>query len=335
MEPLNLSTLPKYLSDEAEAWKLLERLRWASGAPVCPHCGTKDEKHYFVAAKSGERKTRTGKTSYRRLWKCRNAACRKQFSVLVDTVFESSKVPVSKWLLALWLFSAAKNGVSAKELEDHLNVSYQTAWFLAHRLREASKREPLAGLMRGRIVADETWFGGDPRNRHNGRPHNTNRQPRPVKVVPGQNKMTDKTPIFALVNRDTGEVRSHVVADVTGNSLRKVMSEHVDMAGSHLETDEARTYVPIGREFISHQTVDHSKAEYVRGDVTTNAAEGFFAQLKRSLDGTFHHVSKTHLPRYLAEFDFRYSTCKMTPGERLQVLIDRADGRRLTYRPGH
>src|SRR5437763_6963719 len=156
MEQLNLASLPKYLSDEAEAWALLERLRWADGEPVCPHCGTKDSAHYFVKAKSGYRSTRMGNVSFRRLWKCRNKECYKQFSVLVGTIFESSKVPVSKWLLALYLMGAGKNGISALELERHLGVAHQTAWFMGHRLREAMKREALAGLLScGTVVSDE------------------------------------------------------------------------------------------------------------------------------------------------------------------------------------
>jgi len=137
MEELNLATLPKYLSDEASAWELLERLRWPDGEPVCPHCGTKDAKHYFISAKSGERMTAKGKVTYRRLWRCRDKACRKQFSVTVGTIFESSKLPASKWLLAMWLMGAGKNSISALELQRHLGISYQTAWFLGHRLREA------------------------------------------------------------------------------------------------------------------------------------------------------------------------------------------------------
>jgi transposase-like protein len=164
VETLNLSTLPKYLSDEAEAWLLLERLRWgAEGTQVCPHCGSIGE-HYFISAKSGTRETRMGNKSYRRLWKCRD--CKTQFSVLVGTVFESSKVPVSKWLLALWLMGAGKNGVSALELQRHLGVAYQTAWFIGHRLRESMTREPLAGMLSGTVVADETFIGGKPKNKH-------------------------------------------------------------------------------------------------------------------------------------------------------------------------
>lgn len=162
---LRLADLPKYLSDESEAWKLLERLRWA-GTPVCPHCGTASSEHYFVSARSGERRTAKGSVTYRRIWKCREKECRKQFSVLVGTIFESSKVPVSKWLLAIWMMNAGKNGVSALEMQRQLGISYQTAWSMMHRLREAMTREPLASLLSGVVVVDETYVGGKPKNKH-------------------------------------------------------------------------------------------------------------------------------------------------------------------------
>jgi transposase-like protein len=136
--------------------------------------------------------------------------------------------------------------------------------------------------------------------------------------------------VLTLVNMVTGEVRSQVVPNVTGTTLRKVISEQVDMANSELFTDAANYYVQIGSEFASHQSVNHSAGEYVRGTVSTNMAEGFFAQLKRSLDGTHHHVAPMHLPRYLGEFDFRYSTCKMSDYGRMRTLGKKMDGR-LSY----
>ena len=209
MEKLNLASLPKYLTDEPEAWALLERLRWPDGEPVCPHCGTKDAKHYFISAKSGQRRTKKGNITYRRLWRCRDKKCRRQFSVLVGTVFESSKVPASKWLLALWLMSASKNGVSALKLERHLGVAHQTAWFVGHRLRETMTREPLASVLSGVVVADETWVGRKPKNRH--------RQGRPMRLPEGGRGRAglrkDKTPILALVSKDTGEVRTRILTD--------------------------------------------------------------------------------------------------------------------------
>jgi len=327
-EALNLATLPKYLADEAEAWKLLERLRWPGG-PVCPHCGTKDAAHYFIAAKSGERRTKNGKVTYRRLWRCRDKACRKQFSVLVGTIFESSKVPVHKWLLALWLMGAGKNSVSALELQRHLSLgSYQTAWFMAHRLREAMKREPLAGMLSGRVVADETFIGGKPINRHR---QGMKDKPRPDGGI--RHPFAEKSPVMALISKETGEARTHVVADVTGATLRKAMSEDLDIPNTVLHTDGHKGYSVISREFAGHESVDHAAWEYVRGDVSTNMAESFFAQFKRSVDGTFHNISRQHLVRYADEFAFRWNTRKMTDAQRVQTLVGRTAGKRLTYRP--
>jgi hypothetical protein len=329
MEPLNLATLPKYLTDEGSAWELLERLRW-NGTPVCPHCGTADTKHYFIAARSGERTTRKGTVSFRRLWKCRNKECRKQFSVLVGTIFESSHVPVSKWLLALWLTSAAKNGISALELQRHLGLgSYQTAWFMSHRIREAMKREPVASLLSGTVVADETWYGGKPKNRH--------RQGRDTRLVrtggPRAGIVNDKTPVLALIETDSHEARAQVMTTVNGDTLRDALVEQIDTAASKLHTDGHGGYREVGQKFVSHEYVDHSHYEYVRGDVSTNAAESFFAQFKRSLDGTHHAVSRHHLHRYVTEFEFRWNTNKMSDFERLGCLVEQVPGRRLTYRP--
>lgn len=327
MEALNLATLPKYLSDEAEAWLLLERLRWQGEGPVCPHCGTQDRAHYFIASRSGQRTTKAGNPTYRRLWKCRSKACRKNFSVLVGTVFEDSKVPVSKWLLALYLCGAAKNAISAKELERHLGVAYATAWFMLHRLREAMTREPLAALMGTTVVVDETFYGGKPKNRHQqGKP-----RARTSKGVAGYQH--DKTPVVALIDKTTGEARTRVVADVQGSTLRKVISENVDMITTTLHTDGAMAYRAIGREMAGHEHVDHEGREYVRGDVSTNMAESFFAQMKRSIDGTYHAVSRHHLNRYVNEFEFRWNTNKMTDHRRIEALVAGAVGKRLTYRP--
>jgi transposase-like protein len=328
VEALNLASLPKYLSDEASAWALLERLRWADGSPVCPHCGTKDSAHYFLTAKSGTRTTRMGNITYRRLWKCRNKECRKQFSVLVGTVFEASKVPVSKWLLAVYLMSAGKNGVSALELQRQLGLgSYQTAWFMAHRLREAMRREPVASLMSGTVVADETWVGGKPKNRH----QQGKVRPKSGKGLAGTPK--DKTPVMAPIEKGTGNVRARVMTEVTGPTLRKALTDHVDMANTVLHTDGHQGYRAIGREMAGHEYVDHGNHEYVRGDVSTNLAESFFAQYKRSLDGTFHNVSKHHLDRYTDEFEFRWNTRKLSDQRRVEAIIDGTAGKRLTYRP--
>jgi transposase-like protein len=314
---MNVLQLADRLRTEADAYLLLEELRW-HGRPMCPHCGSVGE-HYFLTPANGKsRRTRTGAASERRVWKCRD--CRKQFSVLTGTIFHGTKIPIRTWLMVIFDASAAKNGISAREIERRYGVTPRTAWHLMHRIREAMKREPVAALLAGRVVADETFYGGTPKNRHG---HKRGEHLQGV---------TDKTPIVALVSRETGEVRSAVVPSVNADNLRVVIDEHVDTKRTHLHTDSGLQYRPLTKHFAAHSTVDHKANEYVRGDVTTNHAETYFSQLKRSLDGTHHHVSREHLHRYLAEFDFRYTTCKLTDTERMGVLIERVGGRRLTYR---
>lgn len=339
--PANLSELPRYMSDDSEAWLLLERLRW-NGTPVCPHCGTADDKHYFIAARSGVRITKAGNQSFRRVWKCRDKDCRRQFSVLIGTVFEDSKVPVSKWLFALYLFAAAKNAISAKELQRQLGVTYPTAWHMLHRLRAAAGRDPLAPLMSGTVVVDETFYGGKPKNKHR-----QGRNPSAASVAERQAARdagttlsggprggnAHMTPVVALIDRFSGEVRAQVVTDVNGSTLRDVISEQVNMPETVLYTDGAKQYRAIGREMAGHAYVDHSRYEYVRGEVTTNQCESFFAQFKRSLDGTYHAVSRKHLHRYADEFALRWNTSHLTDSERVQTIVQLALGRRLTYRP--
>lgn len=195
----------------------------------------------------------------------------------------------------------------------------RTAWHINHRIREAMRLSPLADMLHGTIVADETYHGGNPKNRHG----NTN-------AVGGRG--TDKTPVFSLIHAETGEVRSRAILNVTGDTLGAAIREHVDTAGSTLWTDKWAGYLHVGREFKRHIAVDHDRGEYVRDGGDTNHTEGYFSQLKRSLDGTHHHISKTHLPRYLAEHDFRYSTCKISDSERMERLMGQTSGRRLPYR---
>jgi transposase-like protein len=311
---LSLPAITQRIPDEASAYKFLEELRWGDN-PVCPHCGVVGG-HYFLTPKNGGRKTRTGKVTQRRLWKC--GACRRQFTVLVGTIFHRTKVPVRTWVLVLADMVSAKNGISAREIERKYGTTPRTAWFMAHRLREAMRAPEFRDKFTGTVIADETWIGGEPRNRAKGDPR---------RFGP-----STKTPVLSLVNHQSGEVRSRVVPNVRRDTLRAAIREQVDLANTALHTDNAPVYTRIGWQAASHETVNHIAHEYVRGNVTTNHAEGFFAQLKRSIDGTHHHVSVEHLDRYLAEFDFRYSTRRMTDGQRMVTLLGRAN-RRLTYFP--
>lgn len=334
---LTLEDLADRVQDEHEAYLLLEELRW-KGTAICPHCG--HDRAYFLTPKGGSRGT--GKRhvdgertrSIRRVWKC--AKCRKQFSVLTGTIFHSTKVSLRTWLMVMVQMCSAKNGISAREIERMHGVTPETAWFMLRRLRKAMGRDPLAGLLSATIVADETWIRGKPKNRH--------QQGKPRPYGPGGggrhqrgNLFEDKISVMSLISEDTGGMPSAVVPDVTGATLRKALQDKVDVPNATLHTDRAGPYRKINGEFAGHRSVDHQDREYVRYDdgviVSTNAAEGNLAQLKRSINGTHHHVSTAHLPRYLVEFDYRYTTRKLTDSARLERMIDQAAGRRLTYRP--
>ncbi len=317
MSETNILRLAERIPDEGAAYEYLEELRWA-GSPVCPHCGNEDKCYFLTPANGKSRATRTGAQTQRRLWKC--GSCRRQFSVLTDTVMHGTKIPVRTWVFVIFEMCSSKNGVSAREIERKYGLCPRSAWHLTHRIREAMRDNGL-DMFVGTIVADETWIGGKPANRHG------------HKRGSGGQGISDKTPVLTLVNVTTGKARSQVIADVTGFTLRKAIAERVNMADSVLHTDSGRQFLPVGREFVAHERVDHNIGEYVRGDVTTNQAEGYFSQLKRSLDGTHHRISRAHLDRYLAEFDYRYSTREISDAERVDDLLTRVAGRRLTYKP--
>jgi transposase-like protein len=302
MSTVNLSELAKHFSDENAARELLERLRWPNGA-ACPKCGGADP--YKLNRRAGS-STRPG------VWKCR--ACRKQFTVTVGTVFEDTRIPLSKWLLAIHLLASSKKGMSAHQLHRNLGISYKAAWFMAHRLRYAMKQEPMTALMNGTVEVDETYVGG--RNRRGSR-----------RGRPGPE--SHKTPVVALVERGTGRVRAFPVPRVNAENLRAAFKEHVNPDASVM-TDEYGLYKHLGLK--KHQTVNHGTGEYVRGDVHSNTAEGFFSLLKRGINGVYHHVSRGHLHRYCDEFAFRYELRKIEDGTRAAVLVEGAEGKRLTYK---
>jgi transposase-like protein len=314
---INLSALAKHFSDEADAYKLVESIRWPNG-PICPHCGTVNEATYLEPKGEG-RKTRSGKVSARRVWKCRVKGCSKQFSVTIGTIFERSHISLDKWLLATYLMCSNKNGVSAHELHRELGVTYQSAWFMCHRIREAMTLEPLRSMLTGTVQADETYMGGKQGNRHKSIRFSDD-PPKP------------KTPVLSLLHPESGEVRSQVVPNVRRDTLLEAIQRQVPLSGTTLHTDDAEAYTRIGWKAFKHETVNHTGSEYVRGHVTTNHVEGFFSQLKRGIDGTYHHVSEEHLQRYLTEFDYRYSTRKVSDSERTLRLIRQTAGKRLTYR---
>lgn len=311
----NTATLSARIISEADAYLYLEDLRWGD-TPTCAHCQSANVR-LIPPANGVSRKTAGGTMSQRRVWKCKT--CRKQFSVLTNTVMHATKIPVRTWVLVFFDMVASKNGISACEIERRYGVSLKAAWHMMHRLRFAMSADN-GPLFTGDVVADETYFGGDPKNRHASDPR-----------VEKRGRGTSKTPIVTVIEAKSRRTRSRAVADVTGATLRKAITDNVDMAFSTLHTDALPAYLGIGADMAGHFYVDHSAGEYANDKTNgTNIVEAFYAQLKRSVDGTHHHISREHLHRYLGEFDFRFSTSKMTDAERMGCLLAQADGR-LSY----
>lgn len=294
---MNFADLAPYFADEDKTIGLVEGLLWPNG-PVCPHCGGVD-KAYRIKGKSA----RPG------LLKC--GYCRKQFTVRVGTIFESSHIPLTKWLIAIYMMCSSKKGVSANQLHRALGISYKASWFLCHRIRFAMTQPPLVGKLSGIVEADETYIGGRARGGPRGRgAHN-------------------KAIVMALLERD-GQVRTFPVPNIKRGTLQSVIRLNVEDT-AHIMTDSLASYKGLGKHFASHDAVDHSK-EYVRGIVHTNFAESYFSLLKRGILGTFHHVSEKHLPRYLREFEHRWNTRQLSDGERTDIAIQQTRGKRLVYR---
>jgi transposase-like protein len=302
----------------ANARQYLEKVRWPNG-PVCPHCGSVSKDHYKLE----------GEAHREGLWKCKD--CREQFSVTVGTVFERSKIALNVWLQAVYLLCSSKKGMSSHQLHRILGVTYKTAWFMTHRIREAmtlGNLGPIGGS--GKIVeADECFFGtesGVSRRKLKGAFG---------KRATGGAVQDQMNKIVSLVERG-GQVRTSHVADVTGESLKRVLVSQIHRE-TDLMTDSAARYNIVKREkcFNSHETVNHTAKEYVRGNIHTNTVEGYFSILKRGLIGTYHHVASAHLFRYTNEFDFRYNhrtALGYNDNERTNVVLKEIAGKRLTYR---
>lgn len=306
---LTLVEIMDHFSTEEKARSYLEAIRWPDG-PACPHCGG-CEKIYPIAPNPAK-KIRAG------LYECGD--CDGQFTVTVGTIFEKSKIELRKWLIAWYLLCSSKKGISAAQLQRQLDIgSYRTAWFMLHRIRYALA-EPTFDTKLGNgngnggpgvVEADETYIGGKRKGK-------------------GRGYKGNKTAVVTLVERG-GNARSRAMFKVTGRNLDAVLAGNVHRS-ARLMTDEYPGYHKPGRRFASHETVCHSREEYVRGDVHTNTAEGFFANLKRGIDGIYHHVGSYYLNQYLAEFDFRYNMRDVTDGQRTVAALQRAEGKRLMLR---
>ncbi len=299
-------------SDETAARAHLERIRWPEG-PTCPHCGNADAK--AITRLEGDAH-RPG------LLSCRE--CRKQFSVTVGTAFERSHVPLHKWVLATDLLCSSKKGVSSHQLHRMLGVTYKTAWFMAHRIREAMKPDDNAPPMggKGKIVeADETYLGPSGHSFSN------------EKGWEMKKGLGDKMKIVTLVERG-GRARSVKVDEVTTASVQAIIAKNAS-AASVLMTDEHKAYRGVGKTMKRHFTVNHGKGEYAKGFVSTNTVEGYFSIFKRGMKGVYQHCGEQHVQRYLTEFDFRYSNraaLGVDDNARATKVLKGIEGKRLTYR---
>lgn len=306
-----MSVLSKpYFHDEAAAFAHLEGVLWPEG-PVCPHCGSISGKHYDL------RKTRVG------LRKCSD--CRKQFTVKVGTVFESAHIPLHKMLQAVYLMTASKKGISAHQLHRVLEITYKSAWFLAHRIREAMRSGDLSpmGGTGGVVEVDETFIGNDraikPKGEKKGRGY------------------AHKHKVLSLVDRESGQARSMVVDSLSAKALTPILQENIAKE-ARIMTDEAGQYHHLNKHFADHGFTRHGQGEYVSKvdkAVHTNMIEGYFSIFKRGMKGVYQHCGKQHLHRYLAEFDFRYSNRSalgVEDNERSAKALAGVVGKRLLYR---
>jgi len=301
-DPQTLLEAVRYFSNPDVALDFVRRAVWPSGVPVCPHCGG----------------TETSFVSTRRIWKCRNKDCRRQFSAKVGTIFEDSPLGWDKWLPAVWLIANSKNSVSSHELARALGVTQKTAWFVLHRIRDAMATGTFQRLT-GTVEVDETFVGGSTKNMH----------------LSKREKMwraggaADKTPVHGARSRDNGTVQAAV--------LPVARKPHIDAnvdawiaPDAVVYTDEARHYLDLEQRGYTHKSVNHTH-EYVSGDVSINGIENFWSLLKRALKGTQVHVDPEHLHRYVDERTFAYNYRDRTDLGRMRLALGGVSGRRLTW----
>ena len=303
-----------HFQDADKAREYLEALRWPNG-PVCPHCGSISHDHYALKGKSH----RPG------IWKCKD--CREQFSVTVGTVFERSKIGINVWLQAVYLLCSSKKGISSHQLHRTLGVTYKTAWFMSHRIREAMAGNDggLFGSGGGTVESDETFIGTVPAQR----------------IAKSRKKIdkgtSSKNKILSLIDRTTGQARSVVIENLRVKTILPILQENI-APEARVMTDEAKWYARLNEHFAQHGSTIHSNGQYVDRDdktIHTNTVEGFFSIFKRGMKGVYQHCDSSHLQRYLAEFDFRYSNrakLEIDDAERTVKALKGIEGKRLTYR---
>ncbi len=306
-----------YMHDEAAAFAHVEAMLWRDG-PACPHCGVVNNAAKLEGIRTKASKKNPEGVVRHGLWRCRD--CRGQFTVRMGTIFEESHIPLRLWLQAIYLMTSSKKGISSHQLARTLQVTQKSAWFLAHRIREAMQIDGSVdfGAGGGVVEVDETFIGREPG--------------KPVRRGVGH-----KMKVLTLVDRATGRAKSVVVDDLKIKTLLPILKANIAKEAI-VYTDEAMQYDNLGKHFAAHASVNHGAEEYVRGDVTTNTVEGYFSIFKRGMKGVYQHCGKKHLHRYAAEFAFRYSN-RVANGvgdaERAGVALRGVSGKRLTYQGPH
>jgi transposase-like protein len=305
------------MHDEAAAFAHVESILWTDG-PVCPHCGVIDRAYRLEGVRTKASKKHPEGKERHGLWKCRD--CRKQFTVRKGAIFEESHIEMHKWLQAIHLMVSSKKGISSHQLHRVLEITYKSAWFLTHRIRECMRDGALApfGGNGGTVEVDETFIGTKQKK---------------SKTARG---FAHKNAMLTLVDRDTKQAKSIVVDDIKKDTLVPILRENIAKEAV-IYTDEAKQYTKLADDFADHDFTTHSKGEYVKREkpqVHTNTVEGFYSIFKRGMKGVYQHCGKQHLHRYAAEFDFRYNN-RIANGvddvERGQIALGSVVGKRLTY----
>ena len=309
----------KYMHDEAAAFEHVEAMIWGD-EPICPHCCTVGNAGKLEGVRTKPSKKNPEGKERHGLWKCRE--CRKQFTVRKGTIFEESHIPLHLWLQAIHLMVSSKKGISSHQLHRVLGITYKSAWFLTHRIRECMRDGALApmGGNGGAVEVDETFIGQNP--------------DKPKKK--GARGYAHKNAMLTLVDRDTKRAKSIVVDDIRKHTLVPILRENIAKEAV-VYTDEAKQYGKLSDDFADHDFTTHSKGEYVKREkpqVHTNTVEGFYSIFKRGMKGVYQHCGKQHLHRYAAEFDFRYNN-RIANGiddsQRAGLVLESTYGRRLTY----